>query len=301
MFLNYLTCIDHAFINDNGNVVGGSYHPNFMIGGEIDEVEQVVVDFSSVKSQIKEAIDSKEDGFDHKLWIIPSYSRCEIDTWQEQIIVRTPACELEMPENAVKVFSNNYVGTFQETAQRAIQHHVWQALNELHPRSNISVECQLTTNAFIKDPQKSFMFHYVHGLKNSTSWGCQNHSHGHLSWIEVEHDPFFDPNCTDCRRAMQTVYDIARDLDGAIFIFRENIVEQGDDYIKIQYATERGIWKAKYIISRNKLFIMDRETTIENILDWVVEQHAGTLMMGHVKRLYISEGLSKGAVKEFSV
>jgi 6-pyruvoyl-tetrahydropterin synthase len=301
MFLNYLTCVDHAFIDDNGRVVGGSYHPNFLVGGKVDEIEQVVVDFSKVKKQIKDAIDDRETGFDHKLWIIPSYSRCEYDTWQDQITIRTPACELEMPRNAVKIFDNNYIGTFQETVQRAIQHHVWQALDNLHPGCDISVECQLTTQAFMKDPQKSFMFRYVHGLKNSSSWGCQNHSHGHLSWIEVEHDLFYNPDCQDCRRGMQTVYDIASKLDGAILIYDQNIVKETDEYVKIQYASERGIWKATYSKAHNKIVVLDRETTIENIVDWVVEQHLGTLMMGHVKRLFVSEGLSKGAVREFSV
>lgn len=301
MFLNNLTCIDHAYIDNAGRVIGGSYHPNFYVSGSVDESEQVVIDFSKVKKQIKECIDSKEDGFDHKLWIIPGYSLCEIDVLGDTTRVSTPACVLEMPSDALKTFKNNYVGTFQETVQRSIQTHVWSHLNKLYPDIEVSVECQLTTNAFMKDPGKSFTFRYVHGLKNSSSWGCQNHSHGHLSWIEVEHDMFYDPMCSDCRRAMQAVYDISRELDGAILIFEENIFEQTNDYIAIQYTTERGMWRAKYYKSRNKIIVMDQETTIENIVDWAVNKNFGALAMGHIKRLYISEGLSKGAVKEFSI
>jgi 6-pyruvoyl-tetrahydropterin synthase len=302
MFLNYLTCVDHAYIDDSGRVVGGSYHPNFLVGGKVDEVEQVVVDFSSVKKQIKDAVDDKETGFDHKLWIVPGYSRCEIDTKHDQMIIRTPACELEMPKNAVKILQNNFIGTFQETVQQAIQNHVWQALDKLHPQAEISVECQLTTRAFMKDPKKSFMFRYTHGLKNSTSWGCQNHSHGHLSWVEIEHDAFYSPDCNDCKRAMQTIYyDAILQIDGAILIFSQNIVEQTDSYIRIQYATERGVWKATYNKANNKLIVMDKETTIENIIDWIVDPYVGVLKEGHVKRIYISEGLSKGAVRELSV
>lgn len=300
MFLNYLTCVDHAYIDDNGRVVGGSFHPNFMVSGKIDEKEQVIVDFSRVKKQIKEAIDDKEIGFDHKLWIIPDYSRCEWDIKEEQIIIRTPACELEMPRNAVKIFTHNFFNTFDETARRAIQQHVWRVLDQLHPEADILVECQLTTYPFMRDAGKSFLFRYVHGLKNSTSWGCQNHSHGHLSWLEIEHDIFYNPVCEDCRRAIQTVYDSVRAIDGAILIFVDNIVDQTDEYIKIQYESERGMWKAKYSKQHNKLIVMDKETTIENITDWFVNQHLSVLAMGHVKRIYISEGLSKGAVREFS-
>jgi hypothetical protein len=86
-----------------------------------------------------------------------------------------------------------------------------------------------------------------------------------------------------------------------VLAHNQNVVKETDDYVKIQYASERGIWKATYSKAHNKIIILDRETTIENIVDWVVEKHLGTLMMGHVKRLFVSEGLSKGAVREFSV
>lgn len=300
MFLNYLTCVDHAYINDNGQVVGGSYHPNFLVGGEVDETEQVVVDFSNVKKQIKGAIDDNETGFDHKLWIIPSYSKCEWDVVNDQIKIRTPACELEMPRNAVKIFDHNFIGSLQETAQVAIQNHVWKALNEQHPKSNITVECNLTTQMFVRNPNMMFKFTYVHGLKNSSSWGCQNHSHGHLSWLEIEHDAFFSPTCSDCKKTIEDVFNAVQDLYGAILIFKDNVVTNDDEKVQIQYATERGVWKATYYKAYNKIRILDRETTIENITDWFVEQNMGTLLRGHVKRVYISEGLSKGAVKELS-
>jgi hypothetical protein len=91
-----------------------------------------------------------------------------------------------------------------------------------------------------------------------------------------------------------------QDLYGAILIFNENIANEDDEKVQIQYATERGVWKATYYKAYNKIRILDRETTIENITDWFVEQHIGTLLQGHVKRIYISEGLSKGAMRELS-
>jgi hypothetical protein len=91
-----------------------------------------------------------------------------------------------------------------------------------------------------------------------------------------------------------------QDLYGAILIFKDNVVTNDDEKVQIQYATERGVWKATYYKAYNKIRILDRETTIENITDWFVEQNMGTLLRGHVKRVYISEGLSKGAVKELS-
>ena len=74
MFLSDVTVLDHAYIDDSGFIVGGSFHPCFNVSGEIDGTEQVVVDFSAIKKQIKALIDSKETGYDHKLWIIEGFS-----------------------------------------------------------------------------------------------------------------------------------------------------------------------------------------------------------------------------------
>ena len=54
-FLTHVSCVDHAYIDNNGCVVGGSFHPNFIIGGTPDPVEKVVVDFSTVKKDVKQA------------------------------------------------------------------------------------------------------------------------------------------------------------------------------------------------------------------------------------------------------
>lgn len=300
MFLNNLTCIDHAHIDAQGRVIGGSYHANFLIGGNVEEKEQVVVDFSRIKKDVKTIIDDR-DGFDHKLWLIPGLSACEYSRNGDRVTVTSEACELSMPADAVRVFHDtNTVENVLLSAQSAIQKHVWQELDDIYEQADITVECALTETQFCKNPKFSFPFRYTHGLKNSSSYGCQNLAHGHLSWIEIEHDAFYDPKCKDCKRAVKAVSEIAAQLNEAVLIFADNIYDQTYDAVQIRYETERGEWRAKYQRDKNKLIVMERETTIENVLDWIVNQHVQTLMMGHVKRLYVSEGLAKGAVKEFS-
>jgi hypothetical protein len=50
----------------------------FALSLQIPSTEKVVVDFSTVKKSIKEIIDHKETGFDHKLWVIEGWSKCEV-------------------------------------------------------------------------------------------------------------------------------------------------------------------------------------------------------------------------------
>ena len=67
MFFSQPTVIDHAYIDQEGRVVGGSFNPDFLVTGEIDPKEKVVIDFGTGKKQIKALIDHKEFGYDHKL------------------------------------------------------------------------------------------------------------------------------------------------------------------------------------------------------------------------------------------
>lgn len=280
IFLNNLTCIDHAFIDTFGRVGGDSFHPNFLVTGSIDPIEQVVIDFSSIKKQIKAIIDDKENGFDHKLWIYDKVSECEYSQCDGYITVESPVLVLEMPTNAVKIIEGD--------AETAIAQQVERELNKLHPHNNIKVQCELTHANFSRNPDSSYTFTYVHGLKNSTSWGCQNHSHGHRSWIDFG----ADVNEKDKRDYLGA---LVYRLNDAVFIYKDNIVFQDDHRIVINYDTPRGRWHAEYDKLMNNVIVLDTETTVENILNWFVDNNKDMLDRCGVKRLDISEGLSKGA------
>ena len=113
MFLNDLTVVDHAYIDDNGCIVGGSFNPCFEVSGTPDAVEKVVVDFSTIKHDLKEMIDRhnfvfSKNGFDHKVWIIEGYSnvsmiRMEGNSTYSTVTITTPAMALTVPGDAVKM------------------------------------------------------------------------------------------------------------------------------------------------------------------------------------------------------
>lgn len=292
MFLNQISVVDHAYIDDTGAVIGGSFNPDFLVSGDIDPVEKVVVDFSTIKKDIKKIIDAKEDGFDHKLWLIVGYSNAfAIDTEDGYYEVLTPKLVLRLPKNAVKVFEAHEYSS--ETTGYAIGQWVEDKLREQYP--TIRVECINNVEAHTShytygnnDKAQPSFFTYVHGLKDSTSWGCQNIAHGHLSFIQLY------PVSVEGLRLQQK---IASDLDGTIFIRKENIKQIDETGVAIEYTTDRGTFSAAYDTEELPVVILETETTIEFLAAYIRDRYKPELEAAKVHKLFVSEGLSKGAVE----
>ena len=286
LFLSDLTVVDHAYIDDRGNVVGGSFNPSFFVTGEIDPVEQVVVDFSAIKKQIKSIIDHQEFGFDHKLWYISGYSVGNISQLGDRVEIDTPTTHLAMPVNALKIFPGTAYSTHQAGQQMGKL--VEKELRNLHPGVNITVDCVNNTNCHTPTSIEDVaLFRYAHGLKDSTSWGCKNIAHGHLSYIQLL------PHCPD---AVQLARTIAADLDDTIFINSDNIVIQAFDSISIAYDTpERGKFAASYRADQYNIIVLNTETTVEHLVDYVAKTYEPQLRGCGVTTVLVSEGLSKGA------
>lgn len=282
IFLADVTVVDHAYINELGQVIGGSFNPGFIVSGEVDPIEKVVVDFSTIKKDVKNAIDKHtrgvyENGFDHKLWIIEGFSDVK---WRindkAEVTIETPAFKGSVPIDAVRVIKQiegwEPLYTL-EYIEQAFEQHVYNNLVDTYPNIDIKVQAINTTNAHVISDLQLVFFTYSHGLKESTSYGCQNIFHGHLSYIQ-----YGDPD---------VLYRIASDLNDAVFINKENITYEDDMVISIEYETPRGAFKAKYTKDRNNIIAIDTETTIEYIAEYVSRRY-------DITGFLISEGLSKG-------
>lgn len=291
LFLSDISVVDHGFINYRGQVIGGSFNPGFVVTGSVDETEKVVVDFSTIKKDLKKLIDRHVDdaysnGFDHKVWFIEGYSQGTCTLIDRYYHIATDACTLVLPIDAVKIITpiDGLEPTYSiEYIQKAFEQYLTEELIKIYPLVEVEVECfnNIDTHK-INKTQIDFMFTYSHGLKDSTSYGCQNIAHGHLSFIQSEKS---DVPVEHIRKMQQ----VASDLGGAVFINRENIVFQDDSVIQIQYTTERGEFFASYKTTENKLIVLDTETTIEYLAEYVKNTY-------NVTGFYISEGLSKGCV-----
>lgn len=300
LFLNNITVIDHGFIGADGRQHGGSFHASFEVSGEVDPTEQVVIDFSAVKKSIKAIVDDKVNGYDHKVWVIPGFSDCDVAVAVGEVTITSSALTLSGPSNMLRIVDSKEYSAAAIGAD--IGKHVEIELAKLYPGVNPVVKCILNEVGFINKPTNpSFYFRYSHGLRNSSSWGCQNIAHGHLSWLELEHDEHHSKECKECEQAVFNIQqNLTNEWDGAVLIDEANIVDRGSDYVAIGYTTDRGRFYAKYRAPYVKYKILPHETTIEHIVAAFAIENAYWLERAHVGKLFISEGLSKGSVQEFT-
>jgi hypothetical protein len=343
IYLCQPTVIDHAIINSNGCIVGGSCNPDFIISGKVDPVEQVVVDFSKIKKEVKAAVDDKFVGFDHKLWVVEHYSDCKIFLtinaqevevsfdeynfklpFDTRVTIKTPYLEMELPLDAIRFMPNPTqrnlanVEEAHEFIATSIEYHVLNTLTELHPHNSIEVECQYKCLPHIMGGTEEkgglAVFKYTHPLPFSSSYGCQNIGHGHLSYIEV----LGSDGCNE-EALLTEIEDLADRIDNYVFVNRNYVTkvttEHGTvlDYsyclhalpencwVTVEYETpQRGYFRATYKIcdKGHKLYFLDQDTTIENMLDWVLVGGLERVLKDHgATAFYMSEGLSKGAMR----
>lgn len=290
MFLSNLSVVDHAYIDHNGEIVGGSFNPSFLVSGDVDETEQVVIDFSTCKKDLKAIIDDKETGIDHKLWI-GNFSKCTFSFYQTEsggqfVKIKTPVWDINVPANAVHlvdsaIYDTDMVGAY-------MQDFVNKKLQSKYPGVQVTVYNNTETHGMPYFKNMT-MFRYTHGLKDSTSWGCQNIAHGHLSYVSVWGD-----DEVGCKILSS---EIANFLDRTMFVYDTNLGRTDDGFIKIQYTTERGAFTLERRVSdTTNILVLPHETTIEHLVDMIARTFEYELKEVGAYELYVSEGLTKGAV-----
>lgn len=300
IWLLNITCLDHAYLIDaSKTITGGSFMASFLVTGNIDPVESVVVDFSTLKNRIKSIIDDRSTGLDHKLWVFNSDHTVVIGSEGDpSVTLKSKYVELEVPENALFMV-NNFSDYTLSNAQEIVRNLVQSALELDYP--GINVTCFLSCKPDKLDfpgNSNSRMFSYTHGLKDSTSWACQNIAHGHLSFVT-----FFYPEDIPAENVslIGSILDKFTDfIDRAVYVKYENIIDTNtdDNWVTVGYTTERGSFEAKYDLGYTKILSMDCETTIENLVEKLLA-NAGIvtdLKALGVTHVAMSEGLQKGAL-----
>lgn len=200
LLLNDITCVDLALYTptlDTFNVKGYSYMVTVKVTGEVEPNEGVVVDFGTLKRDIKNIIDNGhpnlqygKHGIDHKI-VVPIAS----EYGNPQEVARNFIQKfITVPEDAICAipFTNS------ESLQTSklgytLEYFIKSMLSIVYPDltfsvylSNKHVNERVLNQLFCSvswGQSHSFYFNYCHGLPNSTSKGCQNIAHGHRSLI----------------------------------------------------------------------------------------------------------------------
>ena len=303
MFLADVTVIDLAYITPIGTILGSSLSPKFVVSGDVTKDESVVVDFGKIKKKIKALIDDRDHGYDHKLWLFDNsdIKPFVVKKEEEKLAVETDFLKLLLPEDAVRVIEAPCanmldMGVLDCCVEVDIENYLTLALQEEYP--GIEVECKISfCGASMADGTNgAAWFRYQHGLKNSSSFGCQNSSHGHLSYIQL-----LDMNKDYEHVRHPVVKRMADAYNGTVFLSRENVVDETSSFVEIEYCSlDRGVCKAIYDKTKIRTKVLPTETTIEYLVDHMKREWWAELKDCGATHLAVSEGLSKGALIELT-
>lgn len=339
MVLNDVSVLDHAVLDSNGHIRGGCYIVKALVSGPVCPIENVVVDFSSIKKKMKKLIDDTARGYDHKLLILGDYSNCEIVQEVEKpklseekinramqelkyrqydspthMQVTSQHIDFTMPRDCVTYVPSVELGEevdeneairlqIENGLQNLLQHNL--GFMELANITGLDIKLVLEEEPRLFDPSNMHkMFRYAHGLKNSTSYGCQNPSHGHLSYIEfLGVDADDEVKLSDI--AEEQLEKVLKEFDNKYYINAENVDEEwirlGNPNVHFSYISYRSTFKLLYK-GVDKFKVFDTETTIEHLADAVADEirsysklHEELQKLG-CDKIMVSEGLSKGAM-----
>lgn len=292
IFLNDLTVIDYSTITNDGTIIGGSSTLNLEVTGNVDSHEGVVIDFSACKKRIKQFIDGR-GGFDHKLWVNLDDPQIVVDVDGVYTTVSHRASGLTITAEPDAFAWVGYTPT-QDIAD-FLNHH-------LAPYTVSRVALNNDTIPPLHTNTESCEFRYVHGLKNSSSFGCKNLVHGHLSYVSavvptndvlVATNQWLGQPPNEPTAANLVLRGIAADLNNCIFAHAEDIKSTDGGVYKIAYSTdERGDMSMSFT---QKLIVLETQTTVEHIVEYVRARYYDQLKAAGVTELYVSEGLCKGA------
>lgn len=292
MYVGDISVIDHCWLGKNGNLIGESLTLSCEIAGEVDAQEQVVIDFSGCKKEIKKLIDDSEHAIDHRMVVVDGFGiygmqdvkdrdRVALDTSTTSVVASVDDWYQVIPMNGIAAEDATEEEQYHAHLKAYIEDMLKRELIALgYPVTKVVVD--LCSNFFLPKAVVSHTtFKYVHGLRSSTSYGCQNIAHGHRSFIATD---------VEATALLQEIADFYQ----GIFAWNENVTVE-DPNLVIAYRSLRGNFRME---TTSKVTVFPHETTIENLASAVEREFGDRLRELGATRLWVSEGLSKGAIVE---
>jgi 6-pyruvoyl-tetrahydropterin synthase len=328
MYYANLTNIDLAMVMPEGNLRGDSFNLHLELTGEEDPVESVLIDFSTAKKRVKSWIDDHSgQGFDHKCWVFTHSSAfvdvdidnqaIELDSLPELLseFEGTKTIKVSLPSTTITAPLNcfNFIPVPEDmpfntqncmrVAEQSIEKYLVAKFK--NDGQTISVKVKLTNNfsypAFSSKELQGFSFRYTHGLKHSTSFGCQNIVHGHLSYITFKEKAHTESNFMQGSREFhrEAIEAIVSKLNNKVFAWEENVsLLPGDEdrlpSLLIKYDSPRGYMTQQ--LNAPDCIVLTVETTVEHIAQYIATKYREELLALDIESVYVSEGLEKGGI-----
>lgn len=290
IFINNCRSIDFAYINREGQIIGGSYRPKIVIDSEKN------VNVSSIQNLIDSfLVDDQQNGFDHKLWWINGFSNGQIQFNSDNTVhLETQHVKVVGPSNIIRTISstNDVVSKFVYPGQ--VRYVMTEFLEKrLAERVGLGVSLMIELdNTSDRHPYIDTEYHnfrFVHGNKSGEYQIDQNIAHGHYSYLAASIK--LHSNKMEADLLLRRIAD---QLDKKVFIWEDNVVRNDQHCAYLTYKCSRGNMSME--VSQDQAVIINTETTVEHLVDYIVERWYDDFKKVGISSIWCSEGLSKGAM-----
>ena len=284
LFVRDLTVIDASYLDAKRGFVGESYQVDVVLQGSLNE-QAMLLDFSSVKKQIKVIIDAEVD---HKLLVPHASPNCSVKIAEERTQVDfklndNAIIQLKCPNEAYCLLESEEINI--ELLETYLEHVILLQLPE-----NISgLEIKLR-NEQIETPY----YHYTHGLKKHNG-NCQRIAHGHRSKIDIFiNDIYSEELVKDWANRWQDIYLVSQsdiiDKSDLSFIVIKNEI----DKLCTAYHSPQGYFEL--LMPAYMTEVLPKDTTVEELATYICEQIKSRVGSDDEVTIYAYEGIGKGAI-----
>lgn len=294
LFVNDLTVIDFSYLCPERGIVGESWIVDIILDGSLND-QSMVLDFGRVKKQVKAIIDQSVD---HKLLIPAEHAFTQVTRedagthyWVD-FLRPNKSIHLYCPADAYAFIDSDTI-----TQESTIAY--LQAVIKRELPANVS-GLELTLRA---EEMNGFYYHYTHGLKKHDG-NCQRIAHGHRSAIKIFVDGMRSPAWEQrwSRRWEDIYVGTAEDISepSSMRLSAAAIKQVGEHHICYSYLAEQGLFELILPAQENE--VMDTDTTVECIADYVAHEVAETIAAESnpthraAIKVIAFEGVGKGAI-----
>ncbi|MCE0557949.1 MULTISPECIES: 6-carboxytetrahydropterin synthase [unclassified Motilimonas] len=283
LFVKALTVIDSSYLDSERGMVGESYQVDVELDGRVND-QNMLLDFSLVKKQIKSIID---DVVDHKL-IVPTQvaGTSVVGTQQQQISFPLTTGEFIVLNGPAEAYCLLDLETVSLAGLTAYLEQV--ILSQLP--DNISGLKLHLSHEKIDTP----FYHYSHGLKKHDG-NCQRIAHGHRSRLDVFLNEQWDSALvTQWAQAWQDIYLGSEEDIVDVAALSIQCPQQQQSYC-FQYTASQGLFEL--IIPQRLCQLLPLDTTIESLTEYLCHTIKADYPNSKVKVMGY-EGIGKGAIVE---
>lgn len=275
LFVEQLTVIDASYLCPLRGLVGESWIVDLELEGALDE-QSMVLDFGSVKKQLKRAID---DGPDHTL-IVPLHYPAQQTTTLDDGRIRTQfmsqagGLEHIAPAAALTLLEAPAV------TMEALIAHLTPQLAAIVPANVARIGISLRHEHI-----EGASYHYTHGLQKHQG-NCQRIAHGHRSRIGI----FVDGQRDTALEAQWA--ETFRDI---YLVTGSHVLKDDGARLRLAYTAPEGAFELTLPKSRSYQLGEHTDTTVEEIAEHLAGQIAAA-RPGQCVTVRAYEGVMKGAL-----